>query len=75
MSNECRFVLQPLHCSLCGAYVNELGTCEDQKNVFCKRCFKKMFGEEVIKAEGDMIWLPDDDEDINTTYHATSITK
>lgn len=33
---ECRFDLKPLHCAQCGAYIGELGTCEDE--AVCGHC-------------------------------------
>ena len=33
---ECKFDLKPLHCAKCGAYIGELGTCDDV--AYCGHC-------------------------------------
>jgi hypothetical protein len=57
MSRECRFELMPLHCSLCGAYLNQEGTCEDQEHAFCSNCAKQEFDS----ISTDHIWQPNYD--------------
>lgn len=34
--SECRFDLKPLRCTKCGAYMGELGTCDDV--AYCGKC-------------------------------------
>jgi hypothetical protein len=50
--NECRFDLKPLECANCGAYIGELGTCED--SAVCDNCLS---GYKTGKAE-DLIISP-----------------
>lgn len=46
---ECRFELQPLYCSECGAYIGVLGTCED--DAWCEACNSKALQAESNKPD------------------------
>lgn len=37
--HECKFDLQPLSCSECGAFIGTLGTCDD--TAWCEKCNSK----------------------------------
>lgn len=58
---ECQFELQPLYCH-CGAYVGELGTCEDF--AICSGCNSKVlkarFGDSA-RTDIDEIYTPADE--------------
>ena len=62
MRKECRFELKPLHCSRCGAFLNEEGTCEDEQGAFCGPCSVEYFGLENIKTDKDIVWQPNYDD-------------
>lgn len=61
MTNECKFELQPLYCIDCGAFVGDLGTCEDF--AWCEQCNSKRLsalGEE--RSGYDMIYSPQEEK-------------
>ena len=68
MAKECQFDLKPLHCSNCGAFIGDLGTCEDQ--ALCGPCAKEMFGNN-IPVKGDQIWQRDFSDEDGLTYMPT----
>lgn len=59
MATECKFELKPLNCASCGAYIGDLGTCEDF--AICSACNSKVlsarFGDNVT-TDVDEIYSP-----------------
>lgn len=57
--NECRFELQPLYCIDCGAFIGNLGTCEDW--AWCERCNSRRLAH-AKKSGYDVIYSPQEEK-------------
>jgi DNA-directed RNA polymerase subunit RPC12/RpoP len=58
--DECKFDLQPLYCDECGAFVGNLGTCED--HAWCERCNSRILATLEVKPSGyDLIYSPQEE--------------
>lgn len=55
---ECQFELQPLTCMECGAFIGDLGTCEDA--AWCERCnsVRLRAYEDGARSGHDIIYSP-----------------
>lgn len=59
-SEECKFDLQPLSCIDCGAFIGDLGTCEDL--AWCEACNSKRLDAYGMKRSGyDLIYSPQEE--------------
>ena len=75
MSGECRFDLKPLHCAKCGAFIGQLGTCDDV--AYCGKCdsagLKPSQDDDTIIGV-DTVYQPEPDQEAKHPMQRVNLT-